>query len=305
MKALIIATLSLTSAASAYAFPVTVFDAEEQCQSRMTSQGERFVPPCQFSGMNVYAEKNNAYASGSLINNGLFKTMLNYTFACESIRPLSIRFTLSNADGSSVSNRIAGSRSYEPSSVELTHGNNASVLNFSELSGATGFQAMKPGCKLEVQQLVTYPEPRYFNQVATHLVSFNVHLEGMFAQAVPSTGHTNLLTAINNTIASLEFMQFDVEDEILAAELQDVLSDLSSTKTYLESNCGTGSYSSLCTAQLANLRSSLSAALYVNESNISQLYNFLNSQTAWLANKYVGRDRTILQNAVSKLRTKL
>lgn len=304
MKALLMIMLLIT-AGTANALPLDVFDAEQQCQLRTTSQGARYVPPCQFLGTTVYAGKNNNYLQGDLIEGGLFKTILNYTFTCESLRSLSIRFNLSNADGSSVSNRIAGSRIYEPSSVELTHGNNDSVLYLEELSGATGFQAMKPGCKLTVDQLVTYPEPRYFNQIAQQLVSFNTHLELLFSQAIPSTGHTNLLYAINNTIATLEYMQFDIEDDILAEELRYILDDLSSTKTYLESNCGSGSYSHLCTAQIANLRSSLTSALSINEDNIAQLYNFLNSQTTWLASKYIGRDQTILQNAVKKLKTRL
>ncbi|KZN57501.1 hypothetical protein N473_06345 [Pseudoalteromonas luteoviolacea CPMOR-1] len=305
MKALLLATLSLTGTAAAHAFPVEVFNAEQQCQSRTTSTGERFLPPCNFSGKSIFAQKSNSYANGSIIENGLYKTLLNYTFECESMRPLSVRYTLSNGDGSSVSNRIAGSRTYEPNSIELTHGNQDSVVSFSSLDGATGFQAMKPGCKLEVQQMVKYPEPRYFSAVASHLVSFNLHLERMASLAVPSTGHTNLLAAIDNTVATLEFMQFDIEDEILAEDLRVILEDLTSTKTYLEANCGSGSYSSLCTQQLANLRGAVTSALSSNEIDIAQLYNYLNSQANWLADKYVGRDRSIIQGAVNKLSTRL
>ncbi|ATC96212.1 hypothetical protein [Pseudoalteromonas tunicata] len=305
MKAILLASLTLTASTFAHAFPVEVFDASTQCVSRMTSTGERFVPPCNFSDMNVYSEQNTYHSNSLIVRSGLFKTALNYNFVCESIRPLSIRYTLSAGAGASSSNRISGSRSDESNTIELTHGFTNATLNFANLEGATGFQAIKPGCNLAVQQLLTYPEPRYFNQLATHLVSYNNQMKTLISIAIPSTNHISLINTIDNSLATLEILQFDIEDDFLLDTVQATMTELTAAKSHLTRNCSVGSNSALCTAEIANLRSVISNSLIINENNISELHNFLNEQVSWLSGRPLGRDLLILSNGLNKLKSQL
>lgn len=305
MKIILLAIASLTTSAYASDFPVDVFDASTQCTSRMTGTGERFVPPCQFSEVSLDSDQNTNYSNSSIVRSGLFKTVLDYSFTCESIRPLSVRYNLTAGVDASSSNRVSGSRSYENSNVELTHGFTNSILNFASLEGVTGFQAIKPGCKLTVQQLLTYPEPRYFNQLTTHLVSYNNQLKLLINIATPSTNHINLISTIDNTLSTLEFLQFDIEDEFLLDTVQVTIADLIESKSHLTNNCSAGSSSTLCSAEISNLRNFISNSLVFNEGRISQLYNFLNEQVSWLSGKPLGRDQFILSNGLNKLSSQL
>ncbi|ODB35631.1 hypothetical protein BB427_03255 [Pseudoalteromonas sp. BMB] len=302
MKVLLFATLSLTSSVVAYAYPQVIFNAEDQCQSRTTSLGERFIPPCEFRGMSLEPLKNDAYSNSSIVSNGRFKTVLNYTFMCESLRSLSVRYTLSSADGSSSSNRIAGARTHEPQSIELTHGNSQTALNFEALDGTAGFQAIKPGCQLEVQQLVTYPEPYYFDAVARDLKSMNGYLSHLVSIAVPTSGHNDLLASINDAIIVLEELAEFSEDEITKGTASEIVSDLNTRKRYLQQYCGAGSTSTLCTSQMANLRNALLNDIRSNEITMSDLSNYLGTQISFLQDKNIGRDLTTLKRAKSNLR---
>ncbi|WP_440056732.1 hypothetical protein ACSLBF_17780 (plasmid) [Pseudoalteromonas sp. T1lg65] len=302
MKALLFAALSLTSSAVAYAYPKVVFNAEDQCQSRTTLLGERFIPPCSFSGMDLEPLKSDAYSNSYIVTNGRFKTVLNYTFMCESSRSLSVRYTLASADGSSSSNRIAGSRTLESQSIELTHGDSQTALYFEALDGATGFQAMKPGCKLEVQQFVSYPDPYYFGAVAQDLSSMNWYLGNLVRIAVPGSGHSDLLASINDAIAVLQDIVDFSEDEITRDMASETLNDLNTRKSYLQHSCSAGSTSTLCTSQMANLRNALSYDIRSNEIAMSDLAGYLEAQISFLQDKEIGRDLTNLIRAKSQLR---
>lgn len=305
MKALLLATLSLTGATLAHASPVEIFNAETQCASRMTGTGERFVPPCQFSSSSFTADRNTAHSNTALVANGSFKTAMSYNFVCHSLRPLSMRYTLSAGADATETNRIAGSRYLEENSLSMTHGNQAAELTFNGLSGATGFQAIKPGCKLIVNQLVTYPEPRYFNQLSSHLVSFNGLLTTLIGIAQPGTNTINLISTIDNTVLLLENLIFDLDDPIFADQIQSSIDDLNEAKDFFTSNCGTGSSSSLCSSEMARLRQVLQSYLDWNELQISELYTYLSTQENWLSGKSIGRDGLILSNAVNRLRSRL
>ncbi|MBQ4850571.1 hypothetical protein [Pseudoalteromonas sp. MMG012] len=305
MKMLLLATLSLTGATLAQAAPVEVFNADTQCASRMTGTGERFVPPCQFSSHNMTADRNTAYSSDGLVRNGSFKTILNYNFVCESLRPLSVRYTLSAGSDASETNRIAGSRIDEINTLSMVHGNHDADLVFNGLDGVLGFQAIKPGCQLNVNQLLTYPEPSYFGQLASHLVTHNGVIKSLVSIAQPSTNSVQLISSIDNTLDLLSNLTFDIEDPIFLDQITTAQADLERSKAVFTNNCRAGSSSSLCTVELARLRQVLQGNLSWNEAGIRSLHTYLSEQTRWLSGQSIGRDALVLTNAVNRLRSRL
>lgn len=305
MKNLCIAAFMLAGPAIAYAYPEVVFNAESQCLSQLTGTGTRYVPPCSFTASTYYADRNQSYTSSALVQNGLFKTNFQYRFVCESIRPLSLRYTLS-ADLNAVStSRITGSIGAEKNSIELTHDFSRASLVFDSLSGASGFQAIKPGCKLTVDQLVTYPEPRYYGQLASHLATLNNQFATLLGLATPSTDYLQLLSAIDNATSAFELLQFDLEDEFLLDVVNDSITQLTTSRNVLNNQCRSGSNTTLCSKEVANIRSFVDYRLSFNETNIRDLYNFVNEQSQWLSSYELGRDKTLLNSVAAKLRSQL
>ncbi|AXQ98400.1 hypothetical protein CBQ28_11885 [Pseudoalteromonas sp. GCY] len=279
----------------------TIFDANTMCTAKQTTEGTRYFPPCAYSPTQVYAEQELSYSSPSIVRNGLFKTAIEYTFQCESIRPLSLRYSVESDGVASISNRISGAASSELNTIPLTHGFSNSYISFEAMSGITGFQAIKPGCKLVVSKVVTYPEPTYFNQVASSLSSWNSTLSTMINISTPSTGYLTLLNSIDNTLDTLEFVLFEVEDPITIEQLNSDISQLRASKQILEQNCRAGTSAQLCTAELANIRSYANSSILLNEMKAQDLYRYINSQVNWLADKSIGRDYSMLSLVKNKL----
>lgn len=119
-----------------------LFDVQEHCQSRETTQGVRYIPPCTLPDREYtfsLPENNNTVKSPSLEVN----------FQCQSMRPLSFQYQLSR-DGNIVSTgNLAGTRdSDERSSFSLNSLAADYTFKLIKMEGGSGFQAIKPGCQL-------------------------------------------------------------------------------------------------------------------------------------------------------------
>lgn len=295
----------LLSAGQVQAAAEEMFNANQQCKLRQTSTGDVYAPPCQFNARVKEADANHGYVNHSMVRAALFKTQLDYDFVCDSIRPLSVSYQLKAGEHAQSNGRIAGSKQSSNNHLELTHEFATASLTIDGLQGAAGFQAIKPGCRLVVTQLVSYPEPTYFNLLANNLASYNAQLQNLVRLTSTSIDYLQLITSIDNAVAVLEMLQFDNEDELLLAMLVASIDQLKQSKQTLSNQCGGGSQSSYCSAEIGRLRDALASSISSNESNIRHLIAYLENQIAWLNNHTIGRDLLVLRQAYSRLKTLL
>jgi len=292
-------------AGNAHSAPIEVFNANTQCNSRMTSTGLAYVPPCQFSSRQQDADSNDSYSYNPMIQSALFKTKLTYDFVCDSIRPLTFNYRLRGNAQAEINGRLAASRTSEKANLELTHDKNVASLLIDNMQGATGFQAIKPNCRLTIDKLVTYPEPAYFNLLASTIAQYNNELKALVRLTSTSTDYALVINSISSAISTMEMLQFDNDDELLLQFLTASIDQLKSSRDTLSNQCGSGSQSSYCQAEIARLRSHLSSSISSNESNIRALVTYLEAQTSWLSSYTLGRDEQVLRQAYSKLKSLL
>ncbi len=304
-KFLLFSALLSTSSTVLASYPESIFSADDQCRIRPTSNGNLYVPPCSFTPNRHYSDTSPTDSSNSMVRNGLFKTQLIYEFTCASIRPLSLTYELRGGSNSLSSGRISGSRTSEKIYVELTHEKSNANLFLGSLTGATGFQAIRPGCNMTIDQLVTYPEPRYFNLIASQLINYNSLISNLLHIATPSTNYISIISSMNNAITAFEMLQFDIDDEILLDQIGDSITQLTSSKSALSTSCSANSNSTLCSQAIANVRQYLNGTVSLNESNIRDMYYYLDGHVSWLNSYSLGRDYLILNTALNRLRTQL
>lgn len=293
------------AAGAAHSAPTQVFNANTQCNSRLTTTGQVYVPPCQFSYSQTDADSNDSYSSNSMIQSALFKTKLTYDFVCDSIRPLTFNYKLKAGAQAEINGRMAGSRVSEKANLELTHDKNLATLLIDNMQGATGFQAIKPNCRLTVDKLVTYPEPAYFNLLAGNIAQYNTELKNLVRLTSTSTDYALVINSIDSAISTMEMLQFDNDDALLLELLTASIDQLKASRLTLANQCGSGSQSSYCQAEIARLRGYLSGSISSNENNIRALVTYLEAQTNWLGSYALGRDEQVLRQAYSKLKNQL
>jgi len=121
-----------------------LFDAEEQCKSRQTTQGIRYIPPCTLP--------DKALTFSVSDDNSTQSPALAVTFQCESLAPLSLSYEISQDEHVIMTGNLAASK--YPEQAQSTFALNESLTDYTfkltELNGARGFQAMKPNCKVVV-----------------------------------------------------------------------------------------------------------------------------------------------------------
>lgn len=307
MSKYVSATLLLLGVAASHAHsaPTQVFNANTQCNSRMTTTGLVYVPPCQFNSVQTDADSNNSHSYNAMIEAASFKTKLTYDFVCDTIRPLTFGYKLKAGEHAEINGRMAGSRNSEKANLELTHSKNVATLLIDNMQGASGFQAIKPNCRLTVDTLVSYPEPAYFNLLASNVSQYNIELKNLVRLTSTSTDYALVINSIDSAISTMEMLQFDNDDPLLLEFLTASIDQLKASRQTLSNQCGSGSQSSYCQAEIVRLRSALSVSINNNESNIRALVTYLETQLAWLANYQLGRDETVLNQAYSKLKRQL
>lgn len=141
---LVFTTLSCINSAKAES--IVLFDAEKHCQARSTSTGVLYVPPCKLPIVEFsFTSKEKADISKQA-------SLVTY-FQCHSLRPLSLRYQLIQNQEAIMEGNLAASRNLEnaKSTFPIKYSSESYSFILTELEGAIGFQAMKPGCKFAVE----------------------------------------------------------------------------------------------------------------------------------------------------------
>lgn len=138
---LIISALSVSQLVKAESN--VLFDAKEQCKSRQTSTGIRYVPPC------TMPDTEFAF---TIAKDAAKNKALTVNFQCESLRPLSAEYQITQAQKVIMSGNLAPSSDAKNaiSRFEINEANGDYRFNLVKINGLDGFQAMKPDCILSV-----------------------------------------------------------------------------------------------------------------------------------------------------------
>ncbi|WDE05401.1 hypothetical protein SG34_000160 [Thalassomonas viridans] len=284
-----------------------IFDAARDCQARNTTTGIRYVPACDFQARQITPDVYNNIADVSLIGAPNFKTMLNYDFTCESLKPLSISMAMVGDGIEKLSTTLAGKASSSTDVASITHGFMQSQLNLNSLNGAIGFQAIKPGCQMTVEALVSYPEPDYLSAVSNGIKQMDGTLATILSFTTPTTEYINAIGYLQLGISLLVAQQqtFDLTDlgEALMYDLyQETIDNMETAMNSLTVNCQ-NSGSSYCTQALADTRNTLAQLISLNDQKLDQMKTFVGGQLSWLNGQSVDLrgDLSKLQNVYNAL----
>lgn len=299
-----LATLMLAALANtgqAHAADV-IFDASQDCQARDTTQGVRYVPTCNFQANQVLTPETYGSAN-SFLASANFKTTVNYEFNCESLRPLSISYALMGDGAEKVTGNIAGSTSGNVDVNSVVHGYQQGALKLKSLNGAVGFQAIKPGCQMRVEALMSYPDPSYFKALVSGMKQLDATLAFLASVATPSADYVTAINAIDNTKTMLIFQRDMAFDPLMADMIQTTINELTAARNTLASNCSANSSSSYCSQALANTRDAIAGLVSSNDSDMSTVKNYLSTQVAWLSGSSADLrgDEALLREALNQL----
>ncbi len=131
---------------------IVLFDVKEQCRSVDTTQGVRYLTPCSLP------DKPFTFHVGAPTEeNDYNRENLKVDFHCESIRPLSMDYQITHSDQVTHNASIAPSINQDEitASFTLSESSDEYTFELTAINGNTGFQVMKPGCKLEVSTSAT------------------------------------------------------------------------------------------------------------------------------------------------------
>lgn len=285
-----------------FSLPITIFDAERDCASRVTSTGIRYVPECNFQEVDVLPDQSFSLSVGSDFRSGLFKSNMEYSFKCNSLRPLSISFDI--RDGQSVieTGNVSGAATTQLLNNTMTHSFDSVLFTATDLVGATGFQAIKPDCEMSISQFISYPEPTYFSKVIESKISVDGLITTLLSIAQPDADYISTLSAIQNGKILLSFLS-EQSDEITQLQIQLTIARLDEAQDVLSQQCGVDSSSLLCTSAIANTRNVLINEASMNVATLVELKEFLELEVIFLQDTgaSVAADLIALQAALENV----
>ncbi len=131
---------------------VVLFDVAEQCRALETTQGTRYILPCTLPDKEFTFSVVKASAENNFNNENL-----KVDFYCESMRPFTFRYQITN------NNEVFNNQSLAPSANKddalSTFSLRESKTNYTfklvNLDSYGGFQAIKPGCQVKVSTTAT------------------------------------------------------------------------------------------------------------------------------------------------------
>ncbi|WP_281560758.1 hypothetical protein [Thalassomonas sp. RHCl1] len=143
---LAIGLLSLNQAAKAET--IVLFAADEQCHSRETGKGIRYIPPCSLSDSEFTFTLPGD--NGDDIDSSAETQRLNLNFHCESLRPLNIEYQIRQQEHIIISGKLAPSQDNRQlsSSLSMLEPAGHYQIKLIKINGMKGFQAIKPDCRL-------------------------------------------------------------------------------------------------------------------------------------------------------------
>lgn len=282
------------------ASPIIIFNADRDCESRHTSTGIRYVPECDFHATQVNPTEVDSLNEGSSLEDGLFKSQLEYQFSCESLRPLSIYFALLDGFETVETGVVAGTKNATQLVNTMSHSYHSANFVISGASGVTGFQAIKPGCKMLINHFISYPEPKYFNEVVNSKIAVDQLIATLLQIAQPGANYVSTLSTMQNGITLLNFLGATA-DELTKQQIKLTVTKLDDALEILSQQCGLHSSSQLCTQAIANTRNTLVKESESNLLGLLELESFLGLEIESLANSdaLISKDLSALQQALA------
>lgn len=283
-SALACAALTIASMAQVNASDITVFDAARDCQALDTTQGIRYLPPCDFNhGEYLFPDIHRSLSEGNALREAQFKTTLNYTFRCESMRPLSISYALLNGDTQRNTATVSGTPDATQDVDSFTHDYDKGVLLLNSLNGVTGIQAAKPGCHMTIHGFASYPEPGFFQAMVTGFKQVDGVLTLIYNAANPSLGYAQALAAIDNGIMLIGLLGQGFNDPLTQKSAELTLTQLQEAKTTLTHECSASQgASNLCTQALTNTQNTIAQQAQRHAQQLDGIYDYLSNQIQWL-----------------------
>jgi hypothetical protein len=132
---------------------VVLFDVAEQCRAIETTQGTRYLLPCTLPDKEFTFSVAKANAENNYNNENL-----KVDFYCESMKPFSFRYQITNNDEVINNESLAPSANKADalSTFSLRESKTNYTFKLVSLDSPGGFQAMKPGCQVKVSTTVTF-----------------------------------------------------------------------------------------------------------------------------------------------------
>jgi len=212
---------------------ITLFDAKEQCRALETTEGVRYIPPC------TLPDSEFSFTVDSSSKDIDPNPSLAVYFQCTTLRPLSFRYQLSrNGDVFSTGN-MEGSREIEQAQSSFSLGRTPANYTFKliQMDGATGFQAIKPDCKVVA---TTNGDDEVDSATFTELTKINIAIWETTTRAVKK--RWLIKYEIDNAKYWLETIQgwLSPENTAVVAKLNDTIEQLEDIlETCSNTYCGT------------------------------------------------------------------
>lgn len=258
------------------------FDAARDCRAQNTTTGIRYVPPCDFNPQVIEPDQHKVLASAADLTRGLFKSTAFYSFNCESLRPLSLTYTIRENDVIVEIGNVAAAATPALLKNSITHSYDAAAFAIESLQGLSGIQALKPGCSMRVESFASYPEPEYFKLMANSQINVDNLLKNIFASTQPDMSYATALGAIGNAQLLLSFLR-PQSDPLTQGMIDITVQSLIDAESILAQQCQADSTTLLCSQAIANTRATLLAEIIGNEQRLIELRDYLASQVNWLA----------------------
>jgi hypothetical protein len=225
-------SISLSIVNFSHAESTTLFDAEEQCKARQTTQGMRYIPPCTLPNNEFSFSIPGEYDDVSQ------EPVLAVNFKCESMRPLSLNYQLSREGVVISTGELAGSADIEQARSTFSLDKFPAEYTFKliKLNGARGFQAIKPDCKLTAGT----GDEEIDSATLAELTKVNIALWETTSRAVMKK--SLIRYEINNAKYWLETIKglLSPENTAVVTKLNDMIEQLSDIlATCSNSYCGT------------------------------------------------------------------
>ncbi|WP_018692113.1 hypothetical protein [Algicola sagamiensis] len=266
-----------------FSYADVLFDAKLSCKKRTMANGDRYIPPCSITQNSVEADYLEVANNNTEMNfkKALYKSYIEYSFVCESLRPVNLSYAVKEGNIVKQKGLIGASRQHQIQSTTFTHDYAKASFVLDGIQGMYGFQAMKPGCKMQTETFVAYPEPHFFALMFDSQKKIDAQLEAILDKAQTTVDYIQIIDSIE--MAKLFLMRFFSEaDEITQKGIMQMIFELETSRRTLENQCGAGSSSQSCVAGLKDVRDIIEEKSRINSDNLKAIRDQLDSQIAWL-----------------------
>lgn len=209
---------------------VVLFDVKEQCRAIETTQGIRYLAPCTLPDKE-FTFRVSAPSSANNFNN---KNLI-VDFQCESLRPLTMSYEISHRDQITHNASMAPAPNNEDAltTFSLDESDDEYTFKLVDMTPNSGFQAIKPGCKVEVSTSATVVPDELPIGLATKIAVAKWHANQRIIEKRYSTLFKERLTSAKYRLESMDSVLQETLTDTTTG-LPDVIKNLDS----LLASCG-------------------------------------------------------------------